>query len=211
MQAGWVLPEIKREIAPSRARSVHQYDALARRGRTPQDVPHLEAHPVAGTGRLRHQQVARVEPTEVPLEDGLAGEAALRGIHVVFEQVRCEHFVTGRAHVFGDHADTAKRAAVAADRAGQVDLHGRDCCRRQTGRQLDRQSRPHLRLRPRQACGRGKAPARAASARIRPTFSREKNSAGDVSPGDDPHEPVHRVLVAVDGRQSCSFSGVGGM
>src|SRR5262245_25568363 len=104
---------------------VEQHDLLTRSISTGDDVPDLESHAETRARRLGHEDVAAGEPLEIAAEHRFFGQLRLAGLDVVVEQVRREHVVPVLAQPRADCAAGGNAAAIAANRAGEIDTHHR--------------------------------------------------------------------------------------
>src|SRR5262249_38316564 len=102
---------------------VEQDDALAGFRCAAEDVTDLEADAVARARRFGDEDVASRQPVEIAFVHLALGQPRFPGLDVVGEQVRRQHLVAGALEAFADRAARGDAAAVAADRAGEIDLH----------------------------------------------------------------------------------------
>src|SRR5262245_34280659 len=102
---------------------VKQHDLLARSISAGDDVPDLEPHAETRARRLGHEDVAAGEPLEIAAEHRLFGQLRFAGLDVIVEQVGGEHVVPVLAQPRADRAAGGNAAAIAANRAGEVDAH----------------------------------------------------------------------------------------
>ena len=101
--------------------AIQQQHSLIRSVGTPKDVPNLEPDAEAGSGSIRNEHIAVVQPRDVTLVDLTLGQARFGPFDIVFEQVRGQELVAIGLERRCQRPQSLDGAAIASNRAGQVD------------------------------------------------------------------------------------------
>src|SRR3954469_20518793 len=94
---------------------------LLRAVRAAEHVAHFESHTETRAGGVRDQQIARVQPRDIAIEDLPFRERGFGGLDVVLEQMPGQDRVAAGLEVVYQLAQRRNRAAVTAHRASEID------------------------------------------------------------------------------------------
>src|SRR3954468_1429569 len=99
---------------------IEQEHPLLRAVRAAEHVAHFESHSETRAGGVRNQQIARVQPGDIAIEDLPFRERGFGGLDVVLEQMLRQDRVAAGLEAVYQLAQRRDRAAVTAHRASEV-------------------------------------------------------------------------------------------